>query len=85
MEKLHSALRSARNADMKTYAPPGRLRRYDAIIRDEAPQVEDRVTNLFLCGELELPQTPALVVAADDEQLRPTGHHGQKSVMEQLS
>ena len=46
METIHGGLRIARDADVKTYAPPGRLRRYDVIIIDEASQVEDRVAKL---------------------------------------
>ena len=85
VETIHSGFRIARNADLHTYAPPGRLRRYDAIIIDEASQIEDRVAELFLCGYRELPQKPALVIAADYQQLRQVGHRGQESVMQRLS
>ena len=84
VETIHSGFRIARDADAKTYAPPGRLRRYDAIIVDEASQIDDHVASMFLCGFRELPQKPALVVAADYQQLRQVGHRGGKCIMEAL-
>ena len=48
VETIHSGFRIARDADLKTYAPPGRLRRYDAIIIDEASQIDDRIAHIFL-------------------------------------
>ena len=49
-ETLHSGFQIARKADKSTYAPPGRLRRYDLIFIDEASQIEDDVTDLLLIG-----------------------------------
>ena len=84
VETIHSGFKIARNADVRTYAPPGRLRRYDAIIMDEASQVDDKVAELFLCGLRELPQKPALIVAADYQQLRQVGRAQHKGTMEHL-
>ena len=85
VETLHSGFRIVRDADAKTYAPPSRLRRYDAIILDEASQVDDRVSQLFYIGYTELPQKPVLVLSADYQQLRQVGHSDGKSCLERLS
>ena len=85
VETLHSGFRIFRDADAKTYAPPSRLRRYDAIILDEASQVDDRVSKLFYLGYKELPQKPVLVLSADYQQLRQVGHSKGKSFLEALS
>ena len=85
VEAIHAGFRIARDADLKTYAPPGRLQRYDAMMLDEASQVDDKVANLFLMGYRELPQKPRLVLAADYHQLRQVGHEGGPSRLEKLS
>ena len=85
IETLHSGARITRDADANTYAPPSRLRRYDAIILDEASQIDDRVSKLFYIAYTELPQKPVLVLAADYQQLRQVGHVAGKSCMERLS
>ena len=51
----------------------------------EASQIDDRVANLFLCGYRELPQKPALIVAADYQQLRQVCHRGRVTTMHVLS
>jgi hypothetical protein len=55
------------------YAPPGRLRRYDLILIDEASQIEDGVCHRLRMAITELPQKPFVVVAADFRQLNPIG------------
>ena len=85
VETLDPGFHIARDADMSTFAAPGNLRRYDAIIIDEASQADDRVANLFLCGYRELPQKPALAVAADFQQLRHVGHGGGATSMQALT
>ena len=84
VETIHSGFRIARDADLKTYAPPGRLRRYDAIIIDEASQIDDRIADIFLCGYRELPQKPLLAIGADYQQLREVGHTQGESTMQRL-
>ena len=59
--------------DLKTYAPPGRLRRYDLIFIDEASQIGDAIFACIFCAVRELPQKPAVVVGADFQQVAPIG------------
>jgi len=65
VETLHAGFSIARKADSKTYAPPGRLRRYDLIFIDEASQISNAIYDCLMVGISELPQRPFVVVAAD--------------------
>ena len=58
---------------MNTYAPPGRLRRYDFSFIDEASQIGDDIFDCIVVGVRELPQKPFVVVGADDQQVAPIG------------
>ena len=58
---------------MNTYAPPGRLRRYDLIFIDEASQIGDDIFDCIIVGVRELPQKPFMVVGADYQQVAPIG------------
>ena len=73
VETLHSGFSIARNVDLNTYAPPGRLRRYDLILIDEASQIGDDIFECIWCGVRELPQKPFVVVGADYQQVAPIG------------
>ena len=76
---MHSGFSIARKADAQTYAPPGRLRRYDLIFIDEASQIGDATFDCLWCGVRELPQKPFVVVGADYQQVAPVegGTFGQ--------
>ena len=50
VETLHAGFSIARKADSQTYAPPGRLRRYDLIFIDYASQICDAVYKCFTVG-----------------------------------
>ena len=73
VETLHGGVSIARKVDMNTYAPPGRLRRYDLIFIDEASQIGDAIFECIWCGGRELPQKPFFVVGADFSQVAPIG------------
>jgi hypothetical protein len=73
VETLHSGFSIARKVDMNTYAPPGRLRRYDLIFIDEASQIGDDIFDCIVVGVRELPQKPFVVVGADYQQVAPIG------------
>ena len=73
VDTLHSGFSIARKADLDTYAPPGRLRRYDLIFIDEASQITDVIWECLIVGIRELPQKPFIVVGADYQQLAPIG------------
>ena len=75
-ETIHSAWRISRKVDAATYNPPSRLRAYDLIFIDEAPQIDDRVWTVLWRAILELPQKPLVVIAGDLAQLEPI--HGGK-------
>jgi hypothetical protein len=79
VETLHSGFAIARKADAQTYAPPGRLRRYDLIFIDEASQIGDAIFDCLWCGVRELPQKPFVVVGADYQQVAPVegGEYGE--------
>ena len=53
VETIHAGFRIARKADLNTYAPPGRLRRYDPQCRGQG---------LLLLGGLEGLQAPLQVL-----------------------
>ena len=55
VETLHCGFSIARNVDMNTYAPPGRLRRYDLVFIDEASQIGDDIFDCIIVGVHELP------------------------------
>ena len=65
VETLHGGFSIARKVDMNTYAPHGRLRRYDLIFIDEASQIGDAIFECIWCGGRELPQKPFFVIGAD--------------------
>ena len=73
VETLHSGFSIPRKVDMDTYAPLGRLRRYDLIFIDEASQLGDPIFDCIWCGGRELPQKPFFVVGADFSQVAPIG------------
>ena len=73
VETLHAGFSIARKADSKTYAPPGRLRRYDLIFIDEASQISNAVYSCLMVGISELPQRPFVVVGADFQQVAAIG------------
>ena len=70
-ETIHSAWRVSRKADAATYNPPSRLRAYEVIFIDEAPQIDDRVWTCLIRAVLELPQKPLVVFIGDLSQLEP--------------
>jgi len=73
VETLHSGFSIARKVDLDTYAPPGRLRRYDLIFIDEASQITDDIWDCLFVGIRELPQKPLVVIGADYQQVAPIG------------
>jgi len=73
VETLHAGFSIARKADPQTYAPPGRMRRYDLIVIDEASQISDAICDCLTMGIQELPQRPFVVVGADFQQVAPIG------------
>ena len=73
VETLHSGFSIARKVDLDTYAPPGKLRRYDLIFIDEASQIGDAIFDCIVVGVRELPQKPFVVVGADYQQVAPIG------------
>ena len=73
VETLHSVFSIARKVDLDTYAPPGRLRRYDLIFIDEASQITDDIWDCLFVGIRELPQKPLVVIGADYQQVAPIG------------
>ena len=50
VETLHRGFSIARKVDLNTYAPPGRLRRYELIFIDEASQIGDDIFECIWCG-----------------------------------
>ena len=73
VETLHSGFSIARKVDLDTYAPPGRLRRYDLLFIDEASQISDPIWKVLFVGKRELPQKPFVVIGADYQQVAPIG------------
>ena len=73
VETLHNGFSIARKVDLNTYAPPGRLRRYDLIFIDEASQIADDIFDCICCGVRQLPRKPCVVVGADFQQVAPIG------------
>ena len=72
VETLHSALRIHREADkLVDYAPPSRLRYFDAIVIDEASQIDDAIFARVIMILQELPQKPFMAIGADWQQLSP--------------
>ena len=53
------------------YCPPGKLRKYDLIILDEASQIDGETYEKLRMAIAELPQRPVVCVAADWRQLNP--------------
>ena len=72
IETLHSGLSLKREYDkVVDYCPPGKLRKYDLIILDEASQIDSKTYEMLRMAIAELPQRPVLCVAADWRQLNP--------------
>jgi len=84
VETLHAGFSIARKADSQTYAPPGRLRRYDLIFIDEASQISDAIYDCLTMGIQELPQRPFVVVGADFQQVAPIGAEEEQKVRTSL-
>ena len=74
VDTIHAGLRIYRgDEELVNHSPPSLLRQYDAILIDEASQVDDSMVQKINYAITELPQRPFVCVAADYFQLPPVG------------